>query len=78
MLARLLPERASTAWETARGLLAWVCQRWEHANDHVERYDAVEILDRAKAGERFACDEYTVVLCQVAEIPVGRIRYRVA
>jgi transglutaminase-like putative cysteine protease len=64
LLVDRLPARRTTAWETACELLAWVRQRWEHANDHVERYDAVEILERAEAGERFACDEYTVVLCQ--------------
>jgi hypothetical protein len=63
LLCPRLPAPCATAWETARALTEWVSTRWQHANDHVERYDAVEILDRVEAGGRFACDEYTVVLC---------------
>ncbi|MGH3488257.1 MAG: transglutaminase domain-containing protein [Actinopolymorphaceae bacterium] len=63
LLVRRVPSPRASAWETARTLTEWVSQRWQHANDHVENYDAVEILDRVDAGARFACDEYTVVLC---------------
>lgn len=63
-LRGLLPAPATTAWATARELTAWVSERWSHANDHVDRYDAVDILERARGGARFACDEYTVVLSQ--------------
>lgn len=38
--------------------------RWEHGNGHVDPKDAVEILRRVDAGERFACVEYSVVLTQ--------------
>jgi hypothetical protein len=62
-LRRLLPTPGATAWETARTLTEWVSRQWLHANDHVDRYDAVEILERVAAGARVACDEYTVVLC---------------
>ncbi|MEQ7008796.1 transglutaminase-like domain-containing protein [Actinopolymorpha sp. B17G11] len=63
LLSPLLPAPGATGWETARALTEWVSGRWQHANDHVERYDAVEILARVDAGARFACDEYSVVLC---------------
>lgn len=45
-------------------MLAWVTDRWQHANDHVASCDAVTILDRVDAGQRFACVEYTAVLSQ--------------
>ncbi|HZC25463.1 MAG TPA: transglutaminase-like domain-containing protein [Actinopolymorphaceae bacterium] len=63
-LRGVLPIPEATAWDTAHSLTEWVSRQWNHANDHVERYDAVEILARAKDGGRFACDEYTVVLAQ--------------
>jgi Transglutaminase-like superfamily len=72
-----LPDPAPTGWETAKQLLAWVRRRWEHANDHVEEADAVEILDRAAAGERFACVEYSIVLSQALNacgIPARRVQ----
>ena len=47
-----LPRPESGAWATCRALLEWVTTRWEHANDHVDSRDAVEVLDRAAAGER--------------------------
>jgi Transglutaminase-like superfamily len=76
-LRRRLPDPAGNAWETAIGLLAWVRRRWEHANDHVETADALEILDRVDAGERFACVEYSIVLCQALNaqgIPARRVQ----
>ncbi|WP_340538307.1 transglutaminase domain-containing protein [Nocardioides sp. GXZ039] len=54
----------ASAWRTARNLLRWVNQAWEHANDHVEEPDALDVLDRVAAGERFACVEYSIVLSQ--------------
>jgi hypothetical protein len=57
------PDRTS-AWATAQQTLAWVTTRWEHANGHVDERDAVAVLDRVDAGERFACVEYTIVLSQ--------------
>jgi hypothetical protein len=78
-LRERLPRSASGAWDTARMLLEWATTRWEHANDHVDSRDAVEVLDRAAAGERFACLEYSVVLSQAlnaAEIPARRVSVR--
>jgi len=63
ILLSRLPDRDSSAWTTARGY-SWVAARWNHANDHVESRDAVEILDRVETGERFACVEYSAVLSQ--------------
>lgn len=71
-----LPSRASSAWETAIMLLGWVRGRWEHANDHVEDPDALEVLARVAAGERFACVEYSIVLSQAlnaVQIPARRV-----
>lgn len=64
LLRAHLPPRAGSGWETAIALLAWVADRWPHANHHVESRDAVTILERVDAGERFACVEYTAVLSQ--------------
>ena len=41
----------------------WVHQRWAHHSSHTpERYDSLEILRAAAAGERFRCAEYAFVL----------------
>ncbi len=74
-----LPEPRASAWETARSLLEWARRSWEHANDHVEDPDALEVLDRVAAGERFACVEYSIVLSQAlnaARIPARRCDLR--
>lgn len=63
-LRERLPAPVSSAWQTALGLLNWVTTRWVHANGHVERRDALEVLDRVAHGERFACVEYTILLSQ--------------
>lgn len=63
-LATRLPDGGESAWHRAVALLDWVTTRWVHANAHVERRDAVELLDRVDAGEQFACVEYTIVLSQ--------------
>jgi len=90
VLDRLTPERESLlrdrvpspergAWATACGLLQWATSYWEHANDHVDSADAVDVLDRADAGERFACVEYSVVLSQALNavgIPSRRVSLR--
>lgn len=71
-----LPEPAASAWLTATGLLAWVRRRWDHANDHVEDPDALDVLDRVDAGEQFACVEYSIVLSQAlnaVQIPARRV-----
>jgi hypothetical protein len=64
-LRERLPEPRGSAWETARELLHWATTRWDHSgSSHVERADALHVLDRAAAGERFACTEYSTVLTQ--------------
>lgn len=75
-LRELLPPVQPSAWETAKALLTWVHTRWEHANDHVEQIDAVHVLERVAAGERFACVEYSIVLTQALNavgIPARRV-----
>lgn len=75
-LRELLPPVRTSAWETAKALLTWVHTRWEHANDHVEQIDAVHVLERVAAGERFACVEYSIVLTQALNavgIPARRV-----
>lgn len=77
LLRPLLPRStAGSAWETAKTLLHWVSRRWEHANDH-SKADAVEILRQVdEDGKRFACVEYSIVLCHAlnaAGIPSRRL-----
>jgi hypothetical protein len=64
LLRERLPRPGHRAWDTARALLAWVADRWRHANDHAASRDAVTILDQVDAGRRFSCVEYTTVLSQ--------------
>ena len=76
LLRHRLPSPDRSAWATARTLLEWATSYWEHANDHVDSADAVEVLDRADGGERFACVEYSVVLSQALNavgIPARRV-----
>jgi hypothetical protein len=78
-LLELLPKPSPSAWETARRMLAWVHGRWDHANDHVEDPDALTVLERVDAGERFACVEYSIVLSQAlnaVRIPARRVDLR--
>ena len=66
-----------SAWASAQALLGWVTRSWDHANDHVEEPDALDVLDRVEAGERFACVEYSIVLSQVLNavgIPARRVQ----
>ena len=80
-LRAALPEPEQSAWGTARALLTWVHTRWEHANDHVEDPDALDVLARVDAGEKFACVEYSIVLSQAlnaAGIPGRRLDLRQA
>ncbi len=81
LLRQQLPAAQPSAWDTARGLLEWTRRRWEHANDHVEHPDAVDVLERVGAGERFACVEYSIVLSQALNairIPARRVQLRQA
>ncbi len=65
-LARRVPTTQAKAQETALEMLTWVSSRWRHSGaNHVEDRDDHEVLNRAEAGERFACREYTIVLTQV-------------
>ncbi len=68
-LRRQIPPAHPSAWETARDLLVWVAGRWQHsATAHVEWDDAVHVLSRVEAGERFACREYALVLSQALNV----------
>lgn len=74
----LLPAKAS-AWETAIQLLEWTTTHWDHANDHVDGGDAVDVLDGVATGRRFACVEYSIVLSQSLNaigIPARRLNLR--
>ena len=76
-----LPAATDSAWDTATRMLEWVRTRWEHANDHVEDPDALNVLERVDAGARFACVEYSIVLSQVlnaVRIPARRLELRQA
>ncbi|ADB36002.1 transglutaminase domain protein [Kribbella flavida DSM 17836] len=78
LLTRLPPPEAS-AWQTTVRLLDWVHHSWRHANDHVDEPDAVTVLERVDAGERFACVEYSIVLSQALNalrIPARRVDLR--
>ena len=59
-----LPAPQPSAWATAVALLAWVTQRWAPGSDAIASRDALEVLDRVTAGERFSSVEYAVVLSQ--------------
>lgn len=81
LLRQQLPDAHPSAWDTARATLEWTRRRWEHANDHVEHPDAVDILGRVDAGERFACVEYSIVLSQALNalhVPARRVQLRQA
>jgi hypothetical protein len=68
-LRERLPEPASSAWTTAVELTRWVSLAWDHAaSAHVDQRDALQVLDRVAAGERFACREYTIVLSQALNV----------
>lgn len=74
-----IPSLSGTAWEVAKTLLAWVHKSWSHANDHVSSENAVHILERVAAGDRFACVEYSIVLSQALNavgIPARRVDLR--
>ena len=78
-LRDLAPAPAGSAWQTAVTTLDWVTHRWRHANAHMEIDDAVECLRRVGTGQRFACVEYSLVLCQVLNalgIPSRRLALR--
>ncbi|MBB5867963.1 transglutaminase-like putative cysteine protease [Allocatelliglobosispora scoriae] len=81
LLRARIPAPEPTAWATAQTLLRWVSTRWTHNNEHVDRPDAVELLDRVDAGERFACSEYSILLTQALNasgIPARQVGLRKA
>lgn len=80
-LKPLLPELSGPAWSRATGLAHWVARRWTHANDHVDgEQDALDVLHHVDAdGMRFACVEYSIVLCHALNasgIPSRRLALR--
>jgi hypothetical protein len=78
-LLERLPVPSGSAWATAVQLLEWVHKSWRHANDHVDDPDALTVLERVDAGERFACVEYSIVLSQAlnaVRIPARRVDLR--
>jgi hypothetical protein len=65
VLSSRLPPPGESAQQTALATLAWVTSRWRHSSaNHVPARDANAVLDLVRAGERFACREYTIVLTQ--------------
>jgi hypothetical protein len=53
--------------ERLRRLARWVSTRWEHSPDRMaSKSDPVTILREAKAGGRFICREYAIVMAGVA------------
>ncbi|HEX6683006.1 MAG TPA: transglutaminase domain-containing protein [Candidatus Limnocylindrales bacterium] len=76
-LRQRLPQRHPSAWDTAKSLLSWVALAWQHSgSSHVQLQDAVHVLERVEAGERFACVEYSIVLTQALNaygIPARRV-----
>lgn len=80
-LRRRIPSPETTAWGTAKKLLAWVTNAWEHDGLQHAGDDAHEILDRVEAGERFACVEYSTVLSQAlnaVRVPSRQLALRTA
>jgi hypothetical protein len=78
-LRAVLPAPRGSAWETCLALLAWATSSFDHGNTHVELPDALDVLQRASEGERFACVEYSIVLSQALNamrIPARRVELR--
>lgn len=73
-----LPVPQKTALGTALALLSWTHTRWQHAGSSpAEDADALTLLERSRAGERFRCVEYSVLLtsalqaCGIPAMPLG-------
>jgi hypothetical protein len=59
---------AKDDYERLCRLAHWVSTRWEHSPDQMaSKSDPITILREAKAGGRFICREYAVVMAGVAE-----------
>lgn len=57
-------EGASSEWEKFIAIRKWVKSQWEHGEAKSSPVDALEILRRAKQGERFWCAHYARVYIQ--------------
>jgi hypothetical protein len=58
---------ATDDYERLRRLTRWVSARWEHSpNQMASKGDPVTILREARAGGRFICRDYAIVLAGVA------------
>lgn len=78
-LREALPRPMASAWDSAVQLLEWTTTHWDHANDHVDDGDALDVLDGVASGRRFACVEYSIVLSQALNaigIPARRLNLR--
>jgi hypothetical protein len=59
---------AKDDYEILRRLAEWVSSRWEHSsNQTASKTDPLTILREARAGGRFICRDYAVVLAGVAK-----------
>ena len=64
LLRLQLPPALPGALATALDLLTWASTRWAHAgSSEGGKSDALDLLERSEAGERFRCVEYSVLLC---------------
>jgi hypothetical protein len=73
------PAPSGTAWETCLAVLGWASRCFELGNTHVDVPDAFDVVQRASGGERFACVEYSILVCQVLNalrIPARRVDLR--
>jgi hypothetical protein len=78
-LRAVAPSPSASSWETCLALLAWANGSFDHGNTHVEIPDALDILQRAGDGGRFACAEYSILLSQAlnaVRIPARRVDLR--
>lgn len=76
-----VPPPLPSAWATAQMLLSWAHGLWPHngTNESAKGSDALEILGRARRGERFRCVEYGQVLAaalNASEIPARTVGLR--
>ncbi len=61
-------KNAGSDFEILLRLAGWVNKRWEYGipKNVPFNFNAIEILERAKRGERFFCSEYAIVFIQCA------------
>jgi hypothetical protein len=78
-LRSVAPTPCGSAWDTCLRLLDWATTAFDLGNTLVELPDALEILQRAEGGRRFACVEYSILLSQAlnaVRIPARRVDLR--